>query len=55
METFVTPVLMRQKYVEDANKKRVFLNSRKIRKLYAVRSQGEANVEIVVVGKSLCL
>ncbi len=55
MVNFVTPVSMRPKYVEDARKRRVFLNLRKIKKLSEVKSQGEVNAEIVVVGKNLCL
>jgi len=55
MEVFVTPVSMRQRYVEDASRRKVFLNLKKIKKLFVVRYQGEVSVGIVVVGKNLCL
>ena len=50
----MTPVLTKQRYAEGVSNQRVFLNLKKIKKVSVARSQEEANVGIVVVGKNLC-
>ena len=55
MESSVTLVLKKQKYVEDVRNRKVFLNLKKIKKPSVEKSQGEANVRIAAVGKNLCL
>lgn len=52
---FVTRVSTRQKYAEGVNNGKVFLNLKRIRKLFAAKYQGEVNVRSAAVGKSRCL
>lgn len=51
----MTPVSKKQKYVGGVSNRKAFLNLKKIKKLFAVKSQEGVSVGIVVVGKNLCL
>jgi len=54
MEIFVTHVSMKQKYAAGVSSGKVFLNLKKIRKLFVVKYQEGVSVESVASGNDLC-
>jgi len=52
-EIFVTRVSMRQKYAVGVNNGKVFLNLKRIRKLFVVKYREGVNVENVASGNDL--
>jgi hypothetical protein len=51
----VTHVSTRQKYAEGVNNRKVFLNLKRIKRLFVAKYRGGVNAKSAVVGKSRCL